>query len=171
MIRFGSLLKWLVLICAGQTFPGYAQNTVVIPKAANISTSSDGFNLAEYKGKIVYLDFWASWCAPCKQSFPWMTAMQSKYGTQGFVVVAVNLDQDPNKASQFLAHNEPAFIIKYDPQAKLAEHYNVKSMPSSFLLDRNGHVIANHSGFHLSELLIYEAELRNALKQQTGNTH
>ena len=162
-MRLAPLLHLLVLACACQTNPSFAQTAPNKPQTNLPSPSSDVLDLTPYKGKLVYLDFWASWCGPCKQSFPWMNAMQTKYSVQGLVVVAVNLDQDPQKASQFLAQNTPAFTIKYDPKGKLAEFYQVKTMPTSFLLDRNGQVISKHAGFHLNDLSSYETELTHAL--------
>jgi thiol-disulfide isomerase/thioredoxin len=73
--------------------------------SAKAAADSSGFDLAAYRGKVVYLDFWASWCAPCKQSFPWMREMQERYGSQGLEVVAVNLDRDLGGRQGLLAKN------------------------------------------------------------------
>jgi len=70
--------------------------------------------LSELKGKAVYLDFWASWCGPCKQSFPWMNEMQAKYGAKGLHVLAVNLDQKPEDAAGFLQQTKADFLIAMD---------------------------------------------------------
>lgn len=109
--------------------------------------ASSNIQLSDYKGKIVYLDFWASWCRPCKQSFPWMNALQSKYGAQGFQVVAVNVDAEKDDALQFLKATPGNFTVAYDPKGKVAQQYEVKGMPTSILIGRDGKVLSQHAGF------------------------
>jgi thiol-disulfide isomerase/thioredoxin len=103
--------------------------------------------LSDFKGKAVYLDFWASWCGPCKQSFPWMSEMQTKYGGKGFQVLAVNLDQKADDATTFLKENSANFAIAYDPSGQSARQYGIKGMPSSVLIGRDGKVTHFHTGF------------------------
>ncbi|MFZ6774727.1 TlpA family protein disulfide reductase [Undibacterium sp. SXout7W] len=104
--------------------------------------------LSDYKGKIVYLDFWASWCGPCKQSFPWMNAMQTKFQAQGVKIIAVNLDTNKEDAKRFLDSVPGNFDIAYDPKGTLPRQYEVKGMPTSVLIDRDGKVVAQHIGFN-----------------------
>lgn len=92
--------------------------------------------------------------------------MQAKYGNEGLVIIAINLDQDTNKAIAFLAQNPARFQIKYDPKGKVVEQFAIKSMPTSFILDRKGKQIVNHSGFHLSEVSSYEDEIKRVLVQK-----
>jgi thiol-disulfide isomerase/thioredoxin len=73
-------------------------------------------DVSEFRGRVLYLDFWASWCAPCQQSFPWMQAMKDAYGAQGLSVVAMNLDQHRPDAERFLARFHPNFDVRFDPQ-------------------------------------------------------
>lgn len=115
--------------------------------------------LSELKGKAVYLDFWASWCGPCKQSFPWMNEMQAKYGAKGLQVLAVNLDQKPEDAANFLQQTKADFLIALDPTGQSAQKYNVKGMPSSLLIGRDGKVTMVHTGFHAAS----KAELERAI--------
>ncbi|HSN18362.1 MAG TPA: TlpA disulfide reductase family protein [Gammaproteobacteria bacterium] len=126
---------------------------------APASAAAPTLNLDQYHGKIVYLDFWASWCKPCRHSFPWMNDMQKKYGADGLVIVAVNLDEQQADAEKFL-HQTPAdFTIVYDPQGKLAEQYQIIGMPSSFIIGRDGQVVKKHQGFFDDSPQKYEAEL------------
>ncbi|MFZ6719958.1 TlpA family protein disulfide reductase [Undibacterium sp. Ji49W] len=104
--------------------------------------------LADYKGKLLYLDFWASWCGPCKQSFPWMNALQSKFGAQGLQVLAINLDSKAEDAAVFLKSVPASFQIGYDPKGVTPRQYDVKGMPSSVLIDRDGKVLSLHAGFN-----------------------
>lgn len=115
--------------------------------------------LSDLKGKAVYLDFWASWCGPCKQSFPWMNEMQAKYGAKGLQVLAVNLDQKPEDAAGFLQQTKADFLIAMDPAGQSAQKYNVKGMPSSLLIGRDGKVALVHTGFHAAS----KAELERAI--------
>jgi thiol-disulfide isomerase/thioredoxin len=119
--------------------------------------------IARSQGEVVWLDFWASWCVPCRHSFPWMNAMQEKYGPLGFTVVAVNLDSDRTEADRFLESIPAAFKVQFDPQGELAKRYEVEAMPSSYLLDRTGRVMERHLGFKESKEAKYEASIRTAL--------
>jgi cytochrome c biogenesis protein CcmG, thiol:disulfide interchange protein DsbE len=125
-------------------------------------------DLAEWKGKVVYLDFWASWCVPCKQSFPWMNAMHRRYGKDGLVVVAVNMDQEHGDAVAFLQRYPAEFTVRFDPRGKLAQGFNLRGMPTSALLDRDGKVLLVHEGFRAQDPSLLEQSIRGALGQQNG---
>lgn len=122
--------------------------------------------LGELKGKVVWVDFWASWCVPCRRSFPWMNSMQQRYGAQGLQIIGVNLDDDRGAANKFLEETPASFMLKFDPGGVLARKFDVKAMPSSFLLDAAGNVLAKHSGFRLADEAEYEAQIRSALASQ-----
>ena len=119
--------------------------------------------LAPIKGKVVWVDFWASWCAPCRRSFPWLNSMQRRYGREGLQVIAVNLDKDRALADQFLKETPAEFSLRFDPAGKLAKEFKVQAMPSSFVLDAAGHVLASHFGFKLADTDEYERGIRDAL--------
>ena len=88
-----------------------------------------GIKLSDYKGKTVYLDFWASWCGPCKQSFPWMNEMHSRYNAKGLRVVGVNVDQKTEEAKTFLKDNPASFDVAFDQSGKTPKAYAIKGMP------------------------------------------
>lgn len=121
--------------------------------------------LAQLKGKVVYLDFWASWCGPCRKSFPWMQEMQKKYGPQGLQVVTINLDQEAADRDAFMKKLgfTPTFLIGLDPQGKVAESYHVKGMPSSYLIDAKGITRLDHSGFKDDSAPKIETAIKSAL--------
>jgi len=105
------------------------------------------FELAELEGKVVLVDFWASWCEPCRHSLPWLNAMQRTYQDQGLQVVMINLDKDLT-AAETMAVDLDADIRQYlDPAGELATRYALEGMPSSFLYDRSGQLISSHVGF------------------------
>jgi len=108
---------------------------------------------------VVVVDFWASWCVPCRRSFPWLDEMQSKYGEQGLVVIGVNMDADPSEAESFLKEFPVHFRIVRDADGTIARGYDVIAMPSSYVIDRSGNIVARHLGFKTARLHEYEATL------------
>lgn len=131
-----------------------------------LAGANDALQLGDYRGKVVVLDFWASWCVPCRRSFPWMNEMQAKYGDDGFVIVAVNLDNGTSDASEFLRQYPAQFTIAYDPERTLAREFGVEAMPSSFLIGRDGTVIERHLGFKTGKSDDYEAAIVSALRKE-----
>ena len=122
--------------------------------------------LAPYRGKVVYLDFWASWCGPCKLSFPWMNAMQAKYGgARGLQVVSVNVDAKRGDAAKFLMANPASFVVAFDPQGRSPGLYAVKAMPSSYVIGRDGRITLLHRGFAPEDGAALEQEIRLALER------
>ena len=124
--------------------------------------------LGQVTGEVVWVDFWASWCAPCRRSFPWMNQMLDRYGPEGLQIIGMNLDKERTLAQGFLDETPAKFDIRYDPEAKLAEEFGVQAMPSSFLLDSSGNVIATHYGFRLDDTEAYETDIINALARSGG---
>jgi thiol-disulfide isomerase/thioredoxin len=119
--------------------------------------------LADLKGRVVYVDFWASWCAPCKQSFPWMNDMQAKYGPRGLSIVGVTVDKKREDADKFLATTPAKFLIGFDTTGKVADVYRPAGMPTSFLIGADGKVRAVHVGFRESDKVDLEREIEAAL--------
>ncbi len=117
------------------------------------------------KGKVVYVDFWASWCVPCRKSFPWMNAMQAKYKEQGLVILSINLDAQAQLAEKFLQQTPANFAIIYDAKGLLAKKFQLKGMPSSYLFDRQGQLISAHNGFNEKKKQKYQNEINQALAQ------
>jgi thiol-disulfide isomerase/thioredoxin len=121
--------------------------------------------LPALQGKIVLVDFFASWCDPCKESFPAMEALHQKFGPRGLVIVAVNLDKKKSDMDEFLKKQPASFTIVRDAGNKLVSQVKIPTMPSSFLLDRAGKVHAFHRGFRGDETVReYEKELEELLK-------
>jgi thiol-disulfide isomerase/thioredoxin len=121
--------------------------------------------LEGYAGKVVLLDFWASWCSPCLQSFPWMNELQEKHGREGLVVLAVNLDQDRKLAESFLGRTPAKFRVEYDASGDVARQFEVQAMPTSFLIDRQGKVRVRHAGFKQKQRQEREQQIVQLLKE------
>ena len=130
-----------------------------------LATDQGEISLDDLRGQVVYVDFWASWCAPCRKSFPWMQTMQKRYADRGLTVLAVNLDSDRASAERFLRGQHVDFRIAYDPAGHSAEQFKVPGMPSSYLIDRNGRIRQRHVGFLDKDTDSMEMALRTLLQE------
>lgn len=120
-------------------------------------------SLSDFKGKVIYLDFWASWCSPCKDSFPWMNEMQAKYKDKGVIFIAINVDRKQKDAQAFLEKTPADFLIAFDPKGNTPKQYDVMGMPSAFVIDKDGNILHSHIGFRTNDLAEYEAHIQQAL--------
>ncbi len=118
------------------------------PAFSLLNTKGDAVSLERLRGQVVYVDFWASWCTPCKRSFPWMNELQQKYGDRGLTVVAVNVDKSRAAAERFLQAMPALFAIVYDPAGNTPAAYAVPGMPTSYLVDAAGKIVYIEQGFH-----------------------
>lgn len=129
----------------------HASSLAATPKEGEPFPNLEDFGLQgalpSTAGKVVLIDFFASWCDPCRDSFPVMEDLHRQYGPQGLVIIAINLDQDEKEMREFLKKHPASFTIVRDASKKLVSKVKIPTMPSSFLLDRNGRVQAMHRGF------------------------
>lgn len=133
---------------------------------ATIPARASDIDLSAYKGKVVYLDFWASWCTPCRVSFPWMNDIQETYERRGLIVIGVNVDHDRDLADEFLQSTPASFKIVYDPNGKIASEYNFKDMPTSVLIGRDGKIHSVHNGFYPNREGSYAADISALLDEK-----
>lgn len=162
-----ALLPLALLLTAMVSAPAQAQGAVAGQPVPDVAlpgmTAPAAARLSDLKGKLVYVDFWASWCAPCKQSFPWMNEMQRKYGAKGLQIVAINVDAKRSDADAFLAKGAPVFALAFDSKGESAKTLGVKAMPTSVLLAPDGKVLFVHQGFKPEQQAELEAKLAAAL--------
>ncbi|HUL51223.1 MAG TPA: TlpA disulfide reductase family protein [Candidatus Nitrosotalea sp.] len=123
------------------------------------------------KGKIVVVDFWASWCGPCKESFPVMEELHLRFNTRGLVILAVNVDESRAAMEEFLREHPVTFNVVRDSKKALVRAVNFQSMPSSFILDADGRVHSIYHGFHTVETRKkYIREIKELLKIGPSDT-
>ena len=109
-------------------------------------------SLGAYRGKVVYLDFWASWCPPCITSLPLLEELRKQFPSDQFQILAVNVDQDPEKARKFLARTKVGYPSATDPKGRIPESFGIETMPTSFLIDRRGVIRHVHHGFRKGDV-------------------
>ncbi len=155
-----SLLLGCALLWSGHAL---ALDKGAVAPAFDLQGLSGPVSLAKYQGKLVYVDFWASWCGPCRQSFPWMNEMQAKYGPQGLQVVAINLDAKNTDAREFLSANPAQFTVAFDAAGAVPRSYGLKGMPSSYLIGKDGKLLVEHMGFNAADRAVLEEAIKSAL--------
>jgi len=126
----------------GQTVP---------PCPAKMQGMAQNIDFKEYKGKVVLIDFWATWCPPCKQSMPFLNTLRNELLPQGFEIVAINVDEDKEQALRFLQTYPVDYEVAYDGTGGCPQKFDVQAMPSSYFVDRNGHVRSIHLGYRDSD--------------------
>jgi thiol-disulfide isomerase/thioredoxin len=135
---------------------------VALPLKAEVYDIGD-LDLKAQHGKVVYLDFWASWCKPCRESFPWMNGLVKKYPAKDFTLITVNLDSESGAMHKFLDQIPADFDIYHDPSGRLAEQFQLEAMPTSYLISPSGEVVKRHIGFYTKETGRYEREIEELL--------
>jgi thiol-disulfide isomerase/thioredoxin len=139
-----TFLATLALLVLGMTaLPARAENAPGLTDAIQAALP-DSISLDD---KVVYLDFWASWCVPCRQSFPKMQDLYDRYHSRGLEIVAVSVDKDHAAALKFLRDTKATFPVIFDSTGSLAEKYGLEAMPSSFIYGRDGQLVSRKRGF------------------------
>jgi len=133
---------------------------------AETPLSPGSFDLGRYKGKVVYLDFWASWCGPCKLSFPYMDQLSRQFPGRDLVIIADNLDRDSAKAESFLREVGTDIPVMFDSKGVLATRFDVGGMPTSVLIDRQGKIRYVHEGFFKSKEDEYTSHVVELIKER-----
>lgn len=125
--------------------------------------SGQSVGIDDYKGSLVYLDFWASWCGPCRQSLPILNEIREKYKDKGFEVVAVNVDENLKDALGFLDRYPVSYPVLLDPKGQMPKAYDVKGMPTAYLLDPSGKILYRHEGFKKKDRIKIEQLIQENL--------
>lgn len=167
------LIKRKLAACAFITLAGLCLSTSALALEAGarapdfeLPDVQGSVKLSQAQGKVIYLDFWASWCGPCRESFPWMNNMQAKFKEKGLQVIAINLDAKNEDARKFLSEHQAQFTVLFDPKGATPRQYGVKGMPTSFLIGKDGKVLAQHKGFNEAARAELEQKILSALEGQ-----
>lgn len=135
------------------------------PVVAAQSTDGQWQRLQDYRGKVVYVDFWASWCAPCRQALPQYERLYRELAPSGFVVLAINVDTEQRLAQRMLKQIPMSFPVILDPQGVLAERFSPPTMPTGYLIDRQGVVRYVHTGYKAEDLPAFETLVRKMVEE------
>lgn len=141
------LLSLMSSLLLSISHSGFAQQMLPETQLTNFRTGKT-ISTADLKGKVVYLDFWASWCKPCKKSFPFMNDIHNQYPKDDFVVVAINMDEFPEDAKKFLEEIPADFNIYTDASKTLATELELPGLPVAFVIDKTGEIKGRHIGFN-----------------------
>jgi thiol-disulfide isomerase/thioredoxin len=160
-VALGTFIFFLLTLTINST----AFATTTEAPAFELPADSGTISLEQYRDQVVFIDFWASWCIPCKYSFPWLNEMQQRYAEDGLKIIAINIDEDQADAREFLERVPASFEIAYDPEGDVADLYRLKVMPSSYLIDRNGNLIHSYKGFKTSDGTRIEEKIQKLLKK------
>ena len=165
-MRFHKLKELLLAFSFCMSFSGnvYALEPGNKAPDFNLPGIQGSVQLSKTIGSVVYVDFWASWCGPCRHSFSWMNAMQEKYRSQNLQIIGVNLDAKNEDAKKFLAEIPAKFTVVFDSKGETAKQYGIKGMPTSFLIGRDGKVIYQHLGFKEADKESLEKQIKSALE-------
>ncbi len=129
------------------------------------SAAGTNIRLSEYRGQVVLLNFWASWCGPCRQEFPHLDAIHQKYSDLGFTVFGVNVEQDRAMADKVLRDIPVTFPVLFDQESQVSKLYDVDAMPMTVLVDRNGDMRFMHKGYKPGYETAYEKQVRALIRE------
>ena len=169
MKRISPLLKRLfvvfallpcVTVHAGDMAPGS-----LAPAFTLKSLKEKNLSLREYRGQVVMINFWATWCGPCRQEMPALNALYEKYRDAGFVLLGVNVDAEPASAARMVDRLKVTYPVLFDRDKKASALYQVKAMPTTVLIDRDGKVRHIQKGYHAGYEDKYQEQVRGLLTE------
>ncbi len=135
------------------------------PDFALKSATGDNLRLSEYRGEVVMINFWATWCGPCRQEMPHLEDLYNRYQRVGFNLLGVNIDDDSRRAMQMVKELGVTFPVLFDEKKEVSKLYSVEAMPVTLLLDRSGTVRHVHLGYQPGFELKYLTEIRALLRE------
>lgn len=162
-----AILKYVFacVVCLAAPFVSAAPTSGVAPDFSLPSNQGAPISLSSLKGQVVMVNFWASWCGPCREEFPLMEDIYKRYKPVGFTILAVNIDTKQKHAEKMLGEVPVTFPVVFDTKNKISEQYELESMPSTFMVDRKGKIRFMHRGYKPGFEQKYEEEIRALLKE------
>ena len=147
---------------------GSAANAAGDPPAPTFSLPARGgstIDLSQYKGQVVMINFWASWCVPCRQEMPLLDSIYKKYKPLGFTLLSVNVEPEQKDAESFLKQTPVTFPVVFDAKSKVSSLYNVQGMPTTVFIDRKGNVRLMHVSYKSGDENLYMDQIRTLLRE------
>ena len=151
-----------VLLCA---LPALADMGAPAPQFTLAAKGGSNVSLSQYKGQVVMINFWASWCGPCRQEMPLLESIYKKYNKLGFTMLGVNVEPDSKAANEWLKQTPVSFPILYDKESKVSKAYDVATMPSTVIIDRSGKVRVLHRGYKPGDENEYLDSIRTLIRE------
>ena len=152
---FGSSAVQAAMPAVGSIAPGFTLK----------SDSGKNLKLTEYRGQVVMINFWATWCSPCRQEIPHLNRLHERYRKAGFALLGLNIDDQPRVAREMMQKLSVAFPVLFDTDKRVSRLYDVGAMPSSLLIDRDGRIRYVHLGYRTGYEIEYDNQIRELLKQ------
>jgi len=162
--RRWSLALALLLVGGTGTAQAAVQASAIAPDFTLRSVGGSNLRLAEQRGQVVLVNFWASWCGPCRQEMPQLDRLYQKYRSSGFVLLGVNVDDDARKAGDVAAKLGVTFPVLLDTDKAVSKLYDLSTMPSTVIIDRDGKVRYLHRGYLAGYEDNYDKQIRELLK-------
>lgn len=171
MNKFCSLVFFIGLILAptigstGENSPAETGKKAPSCMINSLSSSPGTINLQDYSGKVILIDFWASWCVPCRKSFPLLNQLDKRYRNAGLQIIGIGVDENSSDAERFIEKFPVTFTLGLDTKGNCPKAYSVKGMPSSYLIDRNGMMREIFIGFRENEIQSIEKSINELIKE------
>ena len=140
-------------------------NSAPAPQFSLAARGGKTVNLAQYKGQVVMINFWATWCGPCRQEMPLLESIYKKYNKMGFTLLGVNVEPDPKPAEDWLKATPVSFPILFDTKSEVSKMYQVSGMPSTVIVDRKGNVRVIHHGYKPGDENSYQDNIRKLVRE------
>ncbi len=165
-LRITKPFGWCFPLMLTASFCGAADVDQLLPECAALSsTKPEVQDFTGYQGRVLLIDFWATWCPPCRKSMPFLNSLRNELGDQGFEVIAVNLDEETREATRYLASHPVDYPILFDPRGECPQAFAVETMPSSYFVGRKGRIRFVHHGYRESDRALIREKVLSLLEE------
>jgi peroxiredoxin len=158
---------FVLLLLGTLLLPGFTARAVdgAAPDFTLQSRSGETVSLSQLRGQVVMINFWATWCGPCREEMPHLEALHQRYDALGFKLLGVNVEENSSDAAEWLQETPVSFSILYDPENSVSELYDVVAMPSTVIVDRQGNIRFLHHGYQAGYENEYQTQIRALIRE------